>query len=300
MGQRSCLVLCGLLFALVALPAVGAETRHSLAPIAVSPGSGEEFALLDQRCPTFSWGAVDGVRAWEIAVFAVAVATAVTDGGAERVVSRRLPGGVTSWTASGDDCLSEGRYAWVVRAREGAGPSDWSPARLFEVATRPPGAERELHALIERYLTTRPAQEPAAGGVKAETETAAPASEDSRGGATLSAAPTFQSTPPATSLPAPSPATARALPASTPRPSTARRATSIAPGATSPGYPAASSTASTTTATPWRCSPAPTARLPRRPPPAGSAPATATHLPSSAAPPTRCRSTAAPPGPVLH
>ena len=35
-------------------------------PVAVSPGDASKLALVEGRCPTFSWDAVDGARSYEL------------------------------------------------------------------------------------------------------------------------------------------------------------------------------------------------------------------------------------------
>ena len=38
-------------------------------PVAVSPGSAESVTTIEARCPTFSWGAVEGAKGYELVVY---------------------------------------------------------------------------------------------------------------------------------------------------------------------------------------------------------------------------------------
>ena len=125
-GMRRMIVVCAAGVAVAVSSAWGAEV-----PVAVSPGSGSEVALVEARCPTFSWGAVADAESYEVVVYRV--------GGegeeARAVLEQEIAGAASSWTPSLGGCLERGgHYAWSVRAagREGAG--DWSEPIWFEVA----------------------------------------------------------------------------------------------------------------------------------------------------------------------
>lgn len=123
-------VTCGALL-LLALPAAGADRS-----VPVSPGSALALALVESRCPTFSWAAVAGAREYELVVYRLG------DNGEpeDPELLRRFSGTVSSWTPALDRCFERGgRYAWAIRALADRGDSEWSPASLFEVAD-PPGA----------------------------------------------------------------------------------------------------------------------------------------------------------------
>ena len=118
--------------------------------LAVSPGDPESLVLIEARCPTFSWAAVEGAESYELVAYRIG-----EEGeNPEPVLLETLPGGVTAWTPSLDRCLERtGRYAWSVRATVGKGITEWSAAALFEVASGP--AELELQQALEvvkRYL----------------------------------------------------------------------------------------------------------------------------------------------------
>ena len=104
---------------LVAVPAAGAGR-----PQPVSPGDPNEAVALPSPCPTFSWSAVPGAEAIELAVLDVD-ATLPTES-AVAVLRERLPGGATSWTPTVERCLSPGRYAWAVRPIDADGAAAWS------------------------------------------------------------------------------------------------------------------------------------------------------------------------------
>lgn len=131
----SALFLCGL-----PAPALAAD-----APVAVSPGHASSLALIEGRCPTFSWGAREVAEQYELAVYRL-------EGEEEKPVLRlRLPGAVTSWTPSIDSCLeSGGRYAWSVRAVHAGVTGGWSAPRLFEVMAGPTPMELETALRIVR------------------------------------------------------------------------------------------------------------------------------------------------------
>jgi hypothetical protein len=127
------------LFLLASAFAVASNGRAA-PPSTVSPGGVERVERSASHCPTFSWGTSAAVEAWDLAVYRlVAEATANTEAEWEPVLSRRLPGGVSSWTPSLDDCLDASEtYAWFVGTPDGV----WSEGRLFEVA-EPPALEME-------------------------------------------------------------------------------------------------------------------------------------------------------------
>ena len=122
------------------------------APVAVSPGS-PTGSLIGDECPTFSWGAVDGAKFYELVVYRVEADMEE----ARPVLSERIAGSALSWTPSLDRCLERGgQYAWSVRAAGGGDASDWSPPSLFEVASGPNEAEfEEALQVVRQYLVTR-------------------------------------------------------------------------------------------------------------------------------------------------
>ncbi len=120
------------------------------APVAVSPGQLDRVALVESRCPTFSWGAVAGASAFELAAFALPepLTGDVELSEENQVLAERVAGAATSWTPSGACFAAGGRYVWFVRAvlaeedGEAAELSEWSEGRYFAVlAPGPPTGE---------------------------------------------------------------------------------------------------------------------------------------------------------------
>jgi hypothetical protein len=110
------------------------------APETVSPGSPEAIPVIAQSCPTFSWGAMDGARAYELVVYALAEEGDATP---QPVLRVRLPGSASGWTPALAQCLEPGRqYAWFIRAL-GDEVGEWSDATAFEVAAVPSAADVE-------------------------------------------------------------------------------------------------------------------------------------------------------------
>ena len=118
-------------------------------PVAVSPGSASG-GLIESRCPSFSWGQVEGARSYEIVVYRLEESLA----NAQAVTAVRIAGSALSWTPDLSHCLERGAsYAWSVRALDGDAISDWSPPRLFELASTPSVAElEEALAVVQSYL----------------------------------------------------------------------------------------------------------------------------------------------------
>lgn len=134
------------------------------APTPVSPGDGEASEAIQSRCPTFSWTGAEGAHGYEIALYRVeetpAGDGATEETGPELLERIELPAGSTSWTPSLGRCLERaGKYAWSVRALEGAEPGGrgtWSDASLFEVSGTPSAAEVEAAIeTLRRYLDRR-------------------------------------------------------------------------------------------------------------------------------------------------
>lgn len=167
-------------------------------PVAVSPGGEAAVAEAGSACPTFSWSAEAEAAGYELVVYALE-----PDGeaAAEPALTRSLPAGVSSWSASGGDCLAPGQsYAWAVRA-EGGERGEWSDARFFRVPSRPSIEEvDEALAVLRSYFGEDgvPAGETAAPveiAERGETETSAAegarsaASPEGSEASSLSAAP---------------------------------------------------------------------------------------------------------------
>jgi hypothetical protein len=136
------------LFVLVA----GNAQSATRAPVAASPGSASSVALVEARCPTFSWGQVERARAYDLVVYRI---------GEDRQIARpalrqNLPGSIGSWTPSLDRCLDRGqRYGWAVRVHSARAESPWSETLLFEVASQPTSLRvDEALAVLREYLAT--------------------------------------------------------------------------------------------------------------------------------------------------
>ena len=133
--------------------------------------------MIDQRCSTFSWGAIEGARGYELVVYGLAEGAEAGLQEAEPLLRERLPGGASSWTPSMARCLAPGqRYAWLVRSHGEEEASDWSEPRLFQVAAAPSAAEVEQAlSVLQAYL--------AAGGVELQerSQEDSPAAEPQAG-----------------------------------------------------------------------------------------------------------------------
>ena len=124
------------------------------APMAVSPGDASKLALIDDRCPTFSWGVVKAARSYELVAYRVGAG-----GGAEAVepvLTQAFHGAVSNWTPSLDSCLARGgKYAWSVRAMLRKGPTEWSTPSLFEIALAQTEIELEdALEVVRRHLAS--------------------------------------------------------------------------------------------------------------------------------------------------
>jgi hypothetical protein len=137
-----CLALMGALLA--AAPGWGKE-----APVAVSPGS-EDGALIEDRCPTFSWGEVEGARGYELVIYRLGEESDE----AVPVLRQSFAGNVDGWTPALDSCLERGsRYAWSIRAQLGQELSEWSAPSLFQVSSGPTAEEfAEALQVVRQYL----------------------------------------------------------------------------------------------------------------------------------------------------
>ena len=144
MREPRCLVLTLLLLCFTG-SAMAAE-----APLAVSPGDALKLALVESRCPAFSWGAVSGAKSYELVVYLLGEENEE----ARPVLRRTFDGSVFSWTPSLDTCLERGgQYAWSVRAIGGKEASDWSPPSLFQVVSGPSELEfEEALQVVREYL----------------------------------------------------------------------------------------------------------------------------------------------------
>ena len=118
-------------------------------PVAVSPGSAMG-ALVESRCPTFSWGEVEGAKSYELLVYRLREEGEK----AEPVIRETFAGSVSGWTPSLDRCMVRGgRYAWSVRSLGEKSASEWSAPSLFEVSSGPSEAEFEAALqIVQQYV----------------------------------------------------------------------------------------------------------------------------------------------------
>jgi hypothetical protein len=150
--------LCAVVLVLTATGALPAQ-----APVGVSPGSSGSFSSTTERCPTFSWGAVDGAAGFEVLVFdmgnyafdAAAISSLTPRLSDTPALRMEIPGSATSWTPAREYCLSpSGRYAWVVGAVTDQGTA-WSVPRLFRVEgdeLAPTEMEKMVEKVVERLV----------------------------------------------------------------------------------------------------------------------------------------------------
>lgn len=164
--------------ALVALTLPGTASAAE-APVAVSPGDAAEIALVEDRCPTFSWGEMEGATSYELVAYRVGDEGEAT----QPMLQRSFPGSVSSWTPALDQCLERGgRYGWSVRAVNEKGASKWSAPNLFEVAAGP--SEVELEAaleIVEQYLRAAGVDAVVGTAETTVTQTAAPGASQTAG-----------------------------------------------------------------------------------------------------------------------
>jgi hypothetical protein len=154
-----------LLIIAAACIALGAAGVTRAAVEGVSPGDANRVTTVASGCPTFSWQADEGASFYELVVYRLPPGLDPSLGGElneeYRVLSARLPAGVTTWTPSLEDALEPGqRYAWFIRPGklddegEILGFGDWSRARLFLVSTAPSSGEvKNALEVLNRYLS---------------------------------------------------------------------------------------------------------------------------------------------------
>jgi hypothetical protein len=123
-GFKTHMVALGVTLGLLAVPPVWADAG-------VSPAAERRLVVRD-GCPTFSWApakeAATEIRVWRLDADATATP--------KEALQKSLPAGASSWTASREECLSPGRYAWTVRS----GGEAWAPRWLFDVSAAMPAS----------------------------------------------------------------------------------------------------------------------------------------------------------------
>lgn len=143
-------------FSLSLIVTWSAAEASLLQPASASPGQHEKLGVVDGRCPTFSWGRVEGAQRYELVAYEMP--DDVTVPATEPMLRVTVDGSVTSWTPDAGSCFAPGTtYAWSVRAEEGEERSNWSRARLFQIPQLPTESEiRNLLSLVERFSSSSP------------------------------------------------------------------------------------------------------------------------------------------------
>jgi hypothetical protein len=115
-SERRFFILClaGLALVLGASPGGASGALQAEAPVAVSPGDATKTAVVESRCPTFSWGEVEGATSYELVAYRLG-----EDGEEAREVLRQsFPGSPRSragrppWSSAWSGAVSTpGRFA---------------------------------------------------------------------------------------------------------------------------------------------------------------------------------------------
>lgn len=134
-------LLLSLAVALLLLAAAAAAQPGPAPAATVSPGDLDHAVEIATPCPAFSWAAVDGAAAYELAVLDLERPEEPRVALRHTVAGRGL-----SWTPGRAECLAVGEYAWTVRALDAAGAplggeAAWAPPRRFAVSALPSDAE---------------------------------------------------------------------------------------------------------------------------------------------------------------
>lgn len=107
-------------------------------PTPVSPLSDTGLAVVEARCPTFSWTTVPNRGGYELVVYRVSGDGDQLSVDAVPTLTKKLPGAANSWTPTMEACLTGGeRYAWSIRPLGSGDPGEWSKPALFAIATPP-------------------------------------------------------------------------------------------------------------------------------------------------------------------
>jgi hypothetical protein len=172
------------LLALCGLPGSLALAAASGTPIAVSPASKRGLALVEARCPTFSWTSVEGRHhGYELVVYVLGAAASGADQSPKApqpVLTARLPPAANSWTPTLEACLAPGeRYAWSIRALQDDARGEWSEPGFFEIsAGLSARALEQAVALLRQEMAGGSAAAPdhatTAAGTVAQARPAAP------------------------------------------------------------------------------------------------------------------------------
>ena len=152
--MRFRLLLCWILAGSTAMTELALARPET--PVPVSPGSPTGATRISGTCPTFLWGSVTSIQAYELVVYRVPAEDALPRGSELQAVLRiSLPGTAQGWTPALGQCLEPGgQYAWTLRAVEDTGePGAWSEANVFEISAAPSVTEiEEALLLLRQYL----------------------------------------------------------------------------------------------------------------------------------------------------
>ncbi|MCD6193982.1 MAG: hypothetical protein J7L26_11025 [Candidatus Aminicenantes bacterium] len=111
-----------------------------LRPVAVSPGSEAQALVVEDVCPTFSWGAVAWASSYRLVMYEL---RGQHEGllyyedislGRSPVIDKKIKGVALSWTPSREESLEPAvEYVWFVGAEDGSGGYVWSVGKRFKV-----------------------------------------------------------------------------------------------------------------------------------------------------------------------
>lgn len=178
-GARARLRSAAVAAAFSGLVAAGSAFASETVPVAVSPAGDSGFAVVEARCPTFSWTSVPNREGYELAVYRVTGGD-LADGNLTvdepAALTVRLPGAANSWTPTVERCLQHGeRYAWSIRPLGNGKEADWSRPSLFEVAATTASADlTEAVAALRRELVAADAAPRSSGSVVAPASARVP------------------------------------------------------------------------------------------------------------------------------
>jgi hypothetical protein len=133
---------------------IASANAQDIAPMAVSPGSESGVAVVERRCPAFSWSSVPWAVGYRVAVFEVTTAEVTgyeaMAAAATPVLTKEIQGQALSWTPSWRERLTDGGlYVWYVQALDGSGQGFWSAGKVFEVQAEKGAAERTEERLAK-------------------------------------------------------------------------------------------------------------------------------------------------------
>ena len=156
-NARQILVLIAIATIMLAATAIDATEG-------VSPGAGDRLAVIQDGCPAFSWGEVEGAAFYEIVAFRLPETTEfaalqqVELSEEDEVLYTRVAGAALSWTSELKQCFAAGgSYVWFVRAlfdkEDVLEAGEWSKGLYFSVAAAPSVREvRQALGVLQRYL----------------------------------------------------------------------------------------------------------------------------------------------------